>query len=37
MAYGTQNATKSVYHPVVHLRSRRLRLTRLQVISQFFF
>ncbi len=31
MAYGTQHDTKSVHHPVVHLRSRRLRLTRLQV------
>ena len=34
MDYGTQNATKSVYHPVVHLRTRRLRLTRLQVITE---
>jgi len=34
MAHGTQNATKSVHRPVVHLRSRRLRLTRLQVISE---
>ena len=34
MAHGTQNATKSVHRPVVHLRSRRLRLTRLQVITE---
>ncbi len=34
MAYGTQHATKSVHHPVVHLRSHRLRLTRLQVITE---
>jgi hypothetical protein len=34
MVYGTQNATKSVHHPVVHLRIRRLRLTRLQVITE---
>jgi hypothetical protein len=34
MSHGTQNITKSVYHPVVDLRSLRLNLTRLQVISE---
>jgi hypothetical protein len=34
MAYGTQHDTKSVHHPVVYLRSHRLRLTRLQVITE---
>ena len=34
MAHGTENSTQSVYHPVVDLSSRRLCLTRLQVVSK---
>ena len=34
MTHGTQNATKSVHHPVMDLRNRRLCLTRLEVISE---
>jgi hypothetical protein len=34
MTHGTENVTKSAHHPVVDLRSRRLSLTRLQVVSE---
>jgi hypothetical protein len=35
MAHGTENATQSVHHPIVDLRSSTLCLTRLQVVSLF--
>jgi hypothetical protein len=34
MAHGTKNATKSAHYPVMYLCSRRLCLTRLQVVSK---
>jgi hypothetical protein len=36
MAHGIENVTKSAHYPVMYLCTRRLCLTRLQVVSKIF-